>query len=44
MTQDMRRFAKTGFYRGLAALTDGYLETEGELLDELLGITAGGDE
>ena len=40
MTADMRHFAKTGFYQGLAALTEGYLQTEEELLGELLGIEA----
>lgn len=37
MTADMRTFAKSGLYRGLATLTEGYLEVEQELFDELLG-------
>lgn len=36
MTADMRLFAKTTFYKGLASLTEGYLEMEQELLGELL--------
>ena len=37
MTTDMRVFARTGLYKGLAVLTDGYLQMEEELLGELLG-------
>lgn len=37
LTADMRRFAKTGFYLGLAQLTDGFLETDRAFLDEVLG-------
>ena len=37
MTADMRVFARTGLYKGLAVLTDGYLQMEEELLGELLG-------
>lgn len=36
LTLDMRRFAKTGLYLGLAALTDGFLETDREFLDSIL--------
>jgi TorA maturation chaperone TorD len=36
MTTDMRGFSHTGFYQGLANLTDGFLETERELLSEML--------
>lgn len=44
MTADMRVFAKSGLYRGLAALTDGYLEMEQGLFDELLGTDGAEDE
>jgi len=37
MTADMRTFARSGLYKGLATLTEGYLEVEQELFDELLG-------
>ena len=33
MAADMRRFAKTDFYRGLACLLEGFLILDGELLD-----------
>lgn len=36
MTTDMRRFAQTDLYRGLAFLTDGTLEEDREFLDEVL--------
>ncbi len=36
MTAEMKRFAKTDLYRGLAYLTDGFLETDDVLLEELL--------
>lgn len=36
LTSDMRHFAKTDFYRGLAAITDGYLETEVVFLAEIV--------
>ena len=36
MSAEMKRFAKTDFYQGLAYLTEGFLETERELLDDLL--------
>ena len=36
-TADMRRFAKTDLYRGLAELTDGFLATDRAFLSELLG-------
>lgn len=34
MTRDMRRFSKTGLYRGLASLTDGFLAMDAEFLAE----------
>ena len=36
LTSDLRKFAKTGTYQGLASLTDGFLSVEEELLDDLL--------
>lgn len=36
MTAEMKRFAKTEFYQGLAYLTEGFLAIEKELIDELL--------
>ena len=36
MTADMRRFAKGDLYRGLSYLTEGFLESEGAFLAELL--------
>jgi putative dimethyl sulfoxide reductase chaperone len=36
MTADMDVFARTDFYRGLARLTEGFLETDGEFLAEIL--------
>lgn len=36
MTSDMRKFAKTGLYLGLADLTDGFLESELAFLDDVL--------
>ena len=36
MTADMKRLAKTDFYRGLAWLTDGFLETDLEFLEDVL--------
>ena len=36
LTSDLRKFAKTGTYQGLALLTDGFLSVEAELLDDLL--------
>ncbi len=36
LTVDMRHFARTDFYKGLADITDGFLEADGELLDDLL--------
>ena len=44
MTSDMRLFAKTTFYKGLASLTEGYLEMERELLGELLDTAAEDDK
>lgn len=38
MAADMRRFAKTEFYQGLADLTLGFLHTDMEFLTEVLGI------
>ena len=36
LTADMRKIAETELYQGLACLTDGFLETEHELLADLL--------
>ena len=36
MTRDMRKFAKTDLYRGLASMTEGFFHVERELLDEML--------
>lgn len=36
MTEDMQKFAKTDFYRGLAFLTEGFLETDEEFLSGIL--------
>ena len=36
MTADMRRFAKTDLYRGLADLVEGLLATDAEFLDGVL--------
>lgn len=36
MAQDLERFPKTSFYRGLGKLTDGYLRTDLELLNDVL--------
>ena len=36
MTSDMKRFAKTDLYRGLAYLTDGFLETDRAFLKDVL--------
>ncbi len=36
MTAEMKRFAKTDFYRGLAFLLEGFMETDHELLTDLL--------
>ena len=44
MTADVRRFARTAFYKGLASLTEGYLEMEQELLGELLGTADENDQ
>lgn len=38
MTSDMRKFARTDFYRGLADYTDGLLESDYELVKSVLGI------
>ena len=35
-TAEVDKFAKTDFYRGLAFLTEGFLETDRELLEDLL--------
>lgn len=37
MTADMRRFARTAFYKGLASLTDGALVSDAAVLAELVG-------
>ena len=36
MTADMKRFAKTDLYQGLAYLTDGFLNTDKTFLDDVL--------
>lgn len=36
MESDMKKFSKTDFYRGLADLTHGFLETDLELVNELV--------
>jgi TorA maturation chaperone TorD len=36
LTADMKRFAKTELYQGLAYLTDGFLETDVEFLEDML--------
>lgn len=36
MASDMRKFSKTDFYKGLADLTAGFLETDREFLDDVL--------
>lgn len=36
LTADMKRFAATGMYRGLAYLTDGFLRTDRQFLRDLL--------
>ena len=36
MTADMKRFAKTDLYQGLAYLTDGFLNTDKAFLDDVL--------
>ncbi len=38
MTCDMRKFARTDFYKGLADYTDGFLTSDVELLKSVLGI------
>jgi TorA maturation chaperone TorD len=37
LTSEMRRFAKTDLYQGLSWLTDGFLETDFEFLEDVLG-------
>lgn len=44
LTVDMRHFAKTDFYRALAAMTDGFLETETEFLTDLLADEGGNED
>ena len=36
LAAEMKKFAKTDFYRGLASMTVGFLECDLELLDDLL--------
>lgn len=38
LTCDMRKFARTDFYKGLADYTDGFLESDVELLKSVLGV------
>lgn len=42
MTADLRRFAQCGLYQGLASLTDGFLQVEGEFFDEIFAEDAAG--
>ena len=37
LTADMRMYARTDFYKGLAGMLDGLLETDREMLDAVLG-------
>ena len=39
LTEDMKRFAKTGFYQGLAYLTDGFLRVDEGFFEEVLAAT-----
>ena len=41
MTSDMRKFARTDFYKGLADYTDGFLESDFDLLKNVLSIEDG---
>lgn len=43
LAKDMRIFARTDFYRGLAELTDGFLAVDRGFLDELLAEDEGGE-
>lgn len=36
LTAEMKKFAKTDFYRGLAFLTEGFLDTDREVLEDLV--------
>ena len=40
LSSDMRKFARTDFYKGLADYTDGFLESDVELLKNVLGVEA----
>lgn len=42
LTADMRKFAHTDFYRGVASLTDGFIQSEQEFLEDV--IADGADE
>ena len=42
MTADLRRFAQCGLYQGLASLTDGFLQVEGEFFHEIFAEDAAG--
>ena len=42
-TQEARRFSKTLFYQGVAELTEGFLQTESDLLSHLVGGASGED-
>lgn len=44
LTLDMRKFAKTDLYRGLAVLTDGFLETDEEFLNDILSEEGASEE
>ena len=41
MTADMRGYARTDFYKGLAAYTDGFLASDRDLLRDVLGVEDG---
>jgi TorA maturation chaperone TorD len=40
LCEQMRNFAKTDFYRGLASLAQGFLETDTALMNDLLSEAA----
>ena len=44
LTVDMRKFAKTELYLGLASLTDGFLETDREFLEAVVSEETGAEE
>lgn len=44
MTADMRGYARTDFYKGLAAYTDGFLTSDREMLADVLGVDLAAEE